>query len=142
MKIKNLPEFWAKWQWIRQITSNPNHPSYPKYGGKGIGCHWGPRQYKEFEHWILTTLGPKPSSQHCLSRKNKSLDYCPSNLEWALPKQRSRSHTHQNIFVKYRNHSKSIAAWAEELDIPYYSLRRRIQRGIPIKDIVKEFRNA
>lgn len=142
MPAKKVPEYWPKWSWMRQICTNPNHPEYYKYGGRGIQCYWGPGSYKEFEQWLLTTLGPRPSFQHVLNRKDKDKDYSPKNLEWALPKKRSRSHTQQNIYAKYRNKNQSIAAWAEELEIPYYSLRRRIAKGIQIKDIVKEFHNA
>ena len=138
----SFPEYWPRYNWMRQVCHNPNHPEYYNYGAKGIECHWGPGKYREFESWLLNTLGPRPSPEHCLNRKDKEKDYCPKNLEWALPKRRSRCNTCQNIFVKYRNRSQTMAAWAEELEIPYHTFRRRIVRGIPVKDIVKEFKNA
>jgi hypothetical protein len=136
------PEHWGRYNWIRSVCENPNHPDYHKYGGRGIGCHWGPGSYHEFAHWIETSLGPRPSLEHCLSRKDKEKDYCPKNLEWALPKQRSRGNTQQNVYVRYQNKSKPMAQWSDDLGIPYHSLRRRIALGMPLKDIVKEFRNA
>jgi hypothetical protein len=137
-----LPEHWGRYNWIQSVCNNPNHPNYARYGGRGIQCHWSRGQYKEFEHWLLSTLGPRPSPQHCLNRKDKDKDYCPKNLEWALPTRRSRCNTMQNKFAKYRNQSKSLAQWAEDLEIPYHSLRRRIAQGMTIKDIVKVYRNA
>lgn len=137
-----VPEYWPRYNWMRSVCHNPNHPDYYNYGGRGIECHWGPGCYREFETWLLKTLGPRPSKHHVLNRKDKDKDYCPNNLEWALPQRRSRSHTQQNKFVKYGRKNQSMSAWAEELGIPYYSFRRRIQRGLAIKDIVKEFKNA
>jgi hypothetical protein len=142
MAYRNIPEYWPRYNWMRSVCYNPNHPNYPKYGGRGIDCHWGRGQYKEFEQWLLTTLGPRPSPQHCLNRKDKDKDYCPKNLEWALPTRRSRCNTQQNVYATYKNKSKPLVQWAEELEIPYHSFRRRIASGIAIKDIVKEFRNA
>lgn len=134
------PLHWGRYSWMRSVCSNPNHPNYDNYGGRGIQCYWGPGSYHEFVEWLDTTLGPRPSLQHCLNRKDKDKDYCPKNLEWALPQRRSRCNTVQNKFVKYRNQNKPLAQWAEDLDIPYHSLRRRIALGMPLKDIVKEFK--
>jgi hypothetical protein len=59
-----------------------------------------------------------------------------------LPQRRSRCNTQQNVYATYKNKKKPLVEWAEELGIPYYSFRRRIALGMPIKDIVKEFKNA
>lgn len=140
--MKKLPPYYQKYRWMVDVTQNPNHPDYALYGAKGIDCHWGVGDYKAFYSWLIGTLGHQPTPNHQLSRKDKFKGWHPGNLEWMLPKQRSRSHTKQNIFVKYKNKSQSMSQWADDLDIPFYTFRRRIAKGIPIKDIVKEFKNV
>jgi len=129
-----------QYRWMRQVTGCPNHPQYHIYGGRGIQCFWPARCYDEFEHWLLTTLGERPTPKHCLARLDKSKDFAPGNLQWMIKKESHRCHTRQNIYATYKRRSQPLAQWSEELGIPYYTLRRRYSQGIPLKEIVKEFK--
>lgn len=136
------PQYYGKYRWMVSVTQCPNHPSYGKYGAQGIQCYWQPYQYKEFEHWLLSTLGHQPTPKHQLCRIDKSGDWVPGNIRWMLPKQRSRTMTKQNVYATYKRKKQVISDWADELGIPFYTLRRRVARGIPIKDIIKEFKHG
>lgn len=133
-------KYYYQWRWMIAVTYNPNHPNYYKYGGAGVQCHWHKGEYRLFERWLLDTLGHRPSQKHLLGRKDKFGDFAPGNLHWELPVERGRNNPKQNVYATYNRKKKSLAEWAEELGIPYYSLRRRIAKGYTIKDIVEEFK--
>jgi len=136
--VKNkLRQFEFQWRWMRQVCINPNHPKYERYGGAGVECYWGSRDYRLFEQFILDKLGPRPAG-HVLGRKDKTGNYEPKNLHWELPKQRSNNNPRQNTYLTYKRRRQTIAQWSEQLGIPYYLIRRRAASGMPLKDIVKE----
>jgi hypothetical protein len=139
MGRKPLPPYYKKYRWMIDVTQNTNHPNYYKYGGKGMTCFWKVGEYHEFYHWLMNNLGNPPTSLHQLCRINKRGNFEPNNLSWMTATERSNSGTKQNVLVQYRKKIQSISNWSKELDIPYYTLRRRISKGIPIKDIIKEF---
>lgn len=134
---QKIRKFEYQWRWIRQICTNPNHPKYPIYGGAGIECYWGKKEYPEFENFILNKLGPRPVGA-VLGRKDKFGDFAPKNLYWESPKQRSNNNPRQNTIVAYQRRRQTISRWSEELRIPYYMIRRRLANGMPLKDIIKE----
>lgn len=136
------PRYYSRFRWMISVTQNPRHPYYFRYGAKGIGCVWHKSQYKEFESWLINNLGHQPSLRHQLCRINKLKDWQPNNMAWMTAKERSRSLTRHNVYASYGRKQKPLSQWAEELDIPFHSLRRRYAKGIPIKDIVKEFKNV
>lgn len=137
-KKHKLRLFEYQWRWMTSVTKNPNHPEYPNNGGQGIDCYWNLGEYQDFERWILERLGPRPPNL-VLGRIDKTRHFEPGNLEWQQPRVRSRT-CRQNVTATYGRKRQSLAAWSEELDIPYWTLRRRYSQGHQIKDIVKEFK--
>jgi hypothetical protein len=57
--------------------TNPKNKSWSDYGGRGIQFH-----FTSFEQW-LAELGPKPTPQHSVDRKDNDGHYEPGNLRWA-----------------------------------------------------------
>lgn len=135
-KMKDSP-FFKRWTWMRHITRNPNHPEYHRYGGRGVELHF--HDLWHLEEYVNTKLGAQPTPDHQLCRINKQGHFAPKNLQWQLPVERSNGGTQQNIKAKYKNRSQTLANWARELDLPYWTLRRRIAEGMTIKEIVKEY---
>ena len=132
--------YYQQWQWLYAVSYSVNHPQYYQVGGLGLACDWRRGEYKEFENWVITTIGHRPSSKYVLNRKDKSIGFTRKNIEWATPKVRANCNTHQNITTKFRNKKQSLADWSIELNIPYWTLRRRIALGKQLKEIVKEFK--
>ena len=135
------PPYYNQYRFMQGSCNNPCYPQYAKYGGQGITCAWGQRQYKEFYSWLVNTLGerPGPSNEWVLGRKDKTGNWEPKNMEWQTIKVRSRTNFRQNIYATYRRKSQSLSKWAEDLDIPYYTFRRRYSEGWTIQEIVKEY---
>lgn len=99
------------------------------------------RNYDDFEDYILTFLGPKPED-HVLGRKDKTEGYFPGNLQWETPQERSNNVPVMNHTYTYKRQTLPIAEWSRRLEIPYYSLRRRLIEGWPMNKIIKHYQKA
>ena len=82
-----LPEYKC-WQQIKQRCLNPDHRQYPNYGGRGIDVHvpW----VDNFEAFFAY-VGPRPSPEHSLDRRENNKGYVPGNLRWATPEEQNRN---------------------------------------------------
>jgi hypothetical protein len=137
--IYNPGPYYGMFKHFIGATYNETNPAYDLVGKLGLESDWRQGDYRKFESWISEKLGPKPAGM-VLNRKDKSIGFVKSNLEYATPKVRANSNTHFNRFEKFRNKNKTLATWAVELNIPYWTLRRRVAAGIPIREIAKEFK--
>lgn len=85
--LSRTPEYKA-WKDMRLRCSNPKHKDYPNYGGRGI---------KVCERWqnsvqaFVADMGPRPSKDHSLDRKENSGNYEPDNCRWATKLEQSRN---------------------------------------------------
>ena len=132
--------YYRSWRWMKTVCSNENHPSYNRYGAVGVSMYWNDKHdYENFLNWVMKKLGPKPEGT-VLGRKDKTGNFEPGNLQWETPAGRSRNCPRQNINATYRRKTQSIAQWAEELAIPYYTVRRKHQQGWTMKEIIKAYK--
>jgi hypothetical protein len=116
------------WLDMRARCEKPTKKHYKNYGGRGISVceRWG-----KFENF-LSDMGMKPSPFHTLDRINSDGNYEPSNCRWATRKEQNRN-TRTNHMITYNGKTKSMAEWAELLQMNYNKLRSRIQRGWDIE---------
>jgi hypothetical protein len=128
---------YRSFRWMRDVCYNQNTPSFKNFGAAGITVHWD--RFKDFKKWLDKHLGPRPAG-HLLGRKDKYGDFAPGNLRWETPTTRSRHNPRQNVLATYRRQHKSLAQWADDLGIPYHSLRRKYAQGFTIKEIIKDYK--
>jgi hypothetical protein len=78
-KPHRAPEY-VCWTGMKQRCLNPNHDSYPRYGGRGISvCERWLDSYETF----LEDMGRKPTPAHSIDRKENDGNYEPGNCRWA-----------------------------------------------------------
>lgn len=95
---KIRPEY-RIWQQMKARCTSPTHPQFKSYGAKGATV---------CEVWLhdpaafMRDMGPRPSDQYSLRRRDETAPYCPSNCYW-------RQHRHGFASIKTR--TPEYAAW-------------------------------
>lgn len=113
------------WNGVLQRCTNPSQIRYRNYGGRGI---------KVCERWLLSfdafcaDMGPRPSPDHSIERKDNSGNYEPGNCVWATPIEQQRNKT-ASRWLEYGGERLTIAEWAERTGISYTALRQRLNAG-------------
>lgn len=85
---------WKIWAGIKQRCLNPKNPSYPRYGGKGITVC--PQWANSFEAFFAD-MGPRPSPQHTIDRRDNARGYEPDNCRWATAIEQQNNTTRNRI---------------------------------------------
>jgi hypothetical protein len=109
------------WSGMRQRCTNPNAPNYNNYGARGITvCE----RWKKFSNF-WQDMGPVPSPQHTLNRKDNNKGYFPENCEWAPP-ERQQNNRRNNVFIEAFGKRQTIAQWARAKGLSRDMIRHRI----------------
>lgn len=66
---------------IKQRCNNPKDKSYKNYGRRGIKCLFD--SFARFRHYVVNTLGDRPTSKHKIDRIDNNKSYKPGNLKWS-----------------------------------------------------------
>jgi len=127
---RKTPEYEA-WQSMMARCYAPTTDSYPYYGGKGI---------RVAEAWLtdfqafLAAVGPRPSPQHRLSRRDPNGHFTPENTYWATQHEIGRKRP-DNTFYTVNGVTKCLVDWAKEYGIPKNTLHYRVvTKGMTMRD--------
>lgn len=120
---RRIPKQYHAWAGMIARCYNPNHKGYKDYGARGIGVV--DRWRNSYENFI-SDMGERPDGL-TLERINNNAWYGPDNCVWAdyFTQARNRRNT---IMLTYNGETKPVATWAEELGIPYHTLKYRVFR--------------
>jgi hypothetical protein len=107
---------------MRQRCGNPNAANYNNYGGRGIRVceRWG----KFVNFW--QDMGPAPSPQHTLDRKDNEGMYCPENCEWASAEDQ-QNNRRDSVFIEAFGQRKTLAQWARATGLTRDMIKHRIK---------------
>lgn len=111
---------YRSWQemWIR--CTDPSAISFQNYGGRGIKVD---SRWEQFENFFAD-MGVRPKGTS-LDRIDNNADYSPENCKWSSKTEQARN-KRNNVLVKYRGREQALAAWCEELNLPYSRTYNRI----------------
>lgn len=122
------------WSGMVSRCHYPSDSNYPRYGAKGITvCARWRHDFAAF----LADVGPRPSVDHSIDRKDGTLGYEPNNCRWATLKEQARNQR-SNHRIEFDGVTASLAEWAERANIPYHRLKMRLRRGWSIERALKE----
>lgn len=109
------------WNMVVQRCTNPNHPQWSDYGGRGITLT--PR-WKKFENF-LADMGEPPDDAASIERINNNKGYSKANCKWATRKEQARNKRNNRKF-HYQGKDRCVAEIAEMTGIPYMRLYQRL----------------
>jgi hypothetical protein len=111
--------------WIGMKTRcfNPKNQDFKNYGGRGIiVCD----EWKDSFETFYTDMGAKPEG-YSIDRIDVDGNYEPSNCRWATRSEQQRNRT-DNHLLTYKEETKTMIEWSDELKIKYSVLKDRITR--------------
>lgn len=112
------------WSNMIQRCTNPKHPSYGRYGGRGVTVCEEWRDCAAFVAWAESN-GYEPGKS--IERIDNDKGYSPDNCRWATRREQQRNR-HNNRMVTFRGETKCLADWAAELGTTSATLDYRIRR--------------
>ena len=130
--MSSSPEY-VIWSGIKQRCYNEKNPDYHHYGERGIiVCD----EWKESFEAFYRDMGPRPSPQHSIDRRENDKGYSKKNCRWATQIEQSNN-TRRNIFYIYNGITRTLKAWCRELNLNYHTVRARLQKGMPFEDAIQ-----
>lgn len=113
------------WSGMVQRCTNPSNPSYSRYGGAGIGIcdEWRDSFLAFFAH-----VGPRPSRQHTLDRKDNLKGYEPGNVRWATALQQAQNQR-TTVFLTVFGQTHCMSEWGRILGLNVAKICWRLQQG-------------
>lgn len=127
------PEY-SLWLQLKRRCSDKHYKGYAAYGGKGIRL--SPLWNNSFEQF-LADIGPKPSPQHVLARKDRNGHFEPGNCQWE---------THHDLVNRPRKvfipvtvgglDFRSISAACRHFGVKKSAVFERVKAGIDLQDAI------
>lgn len=119
------------WVGLVQRATKQTHKDFPRWGGRGITVceRWqGPNGFANF----LADMGPRPSKQHSVERKDNEKGYDPDNCEWATAIEQGNNRR-TNVFLTMDGKKMTIKQWARATGIGITTLDYRLKHGWTVK---------
>jgi len=123
--LSRTPEYQV-WHALKSRCLNANNPSAKHYKERGIKvCQ---RWMNSFEAF-LRDMGPRPSREHSIHRKDNDGDYTPKNCMWATGIIQHNA-TRANLFLTIGGIKKTVAEWCRERSLNRSTVYSRLRRGM------------
>lgn len=111
------------WNNMKDRCYNENCKDYFKYGGRGIKiCDEWIDNFQMFYDWSMNN---GYSDNLSIDRINIDGDYEPINCRWTTNKVQCRNRRN-NLLLEYKEQTKSLAEWCEELNLDYHLVYDRL----------------
>ena len=121
---------YARWYNMIRRCSNPDDPAYVYYGGRGI---------RVCDRWLIFEnfdfdMGPPPSPEHSIERREGNGNYEPNNCHWATPQEQARNRR-SNVLYEHNGQKQFLDDLAQEHGVLTNTVIDRIKRkGMSVSD--------
>jgi hypothetical protein len=113
-----------RWQNMIARCHNPDHPSYERYGARGISvCDRWLNSFSNFN----ADMGPCPQGAS-IDRIDNNAGYSHENCRWSNRVQQAQN-TRLNNNLTFQGETHCLSEWARLIGVPYSRLRKRIESG-------------
>jgi hypothetical protein len=121
------------WAAMLRRCRNPNTKDYPNYGGRGIRvCE----RWSKFANFYAD-LGPRPSRNHSIERRENDGNYEPGNCYWATRAEQANN-KRNNRLITAHGKTQTLAQWASELRMTPYAITFRLRSGWNVERALSE----
>jgi hypothetical protein len=115
-------EEYSIWKGMSRRCRDPKLKCADRYLGRGIRvCDRWKKSFKDF----IDDMGPRPSPEHSVERRDNDGGYCPDNCYWATPTEQQRN-KRNSALLTHGGETMCIAAWADKTGIPAGTISTRI----------------
>lgn len=114
---------YSVWQQIHQRCYNPAK-RHARYCGRGIRVS---EQWQSFEAFY-DDMGPRPSSEHSIERRDNDGNYEKSNCYWATSKEQARNRRTSRLLT-FKGETRCLTEWAEVVGLRPITLTSRLRLG-------------
>lgn len=122
---------YMRWGQMVQRCTNPNHPRYADYGGRGITVCERWLDFKNF----LADMGEPPEGK-VLDRLDNDKGYTKDNCAWvSLAASALNRRSVQKIEFDGKSLTKS--EWAKATGLNLSTIYRRLERNLPLAEVFK-----
>lgn len=113
------------WKGMIYRCENPKAKRWERYGGRGISvCERWRNSFPNF----LADMGPRPSPEHSIERKDSNGNYEPDNCIWATATEQSKN-TSRNLMFTHEGKTLCLSDWARHFKIRIDTLWYRLKAG-------------
>lgn len=119
----NKPGIYKIWGNIKQRCTNPEHPRYADYGGRGITMCERWLSFEAFFADVGERLGDLT-----LDRIDNNKGYEPNNVRWVSRADNNRN-SRRCVMVEINGVEKPINVWCREFGVPYATFKQRRRNG-------------
>lgn len=127
------------WDAMIQRCTNPNHPSFGYYGGRGVSVYGEWREsFEAFREWSMANgYSEKAGKWECtLDRQETNGDYAPDNCRWITQKEQMNN-TRRCINVTVDGTTKNLTQWAEAIGVHRQTLYKVNRQGADVGAYIK-----
>lgn len=122
--LRRTPEY-RTWADMRARCSNPRHPNFRHWGGRGITVCEAWEDFRAF--YADMGVRPASSSRMTLERVDNEKGYSPDNCVWATSATQ-RKNTRKTRRVTIGERTLCLKDWCREIGIAYTTVQQRIYR--------------
>jgi hypothetical protein len=122
---------YGSWCNLIQRCTNPRHPKYNDYGGRGITVC---KRWSKFENF-LADMGEKPAPRMSVERKNNNRGYTPSNCVWATNNVQA-SNRRSTRLITHAGETLTATQWSYRLGGTKHLVKGRLKLGWNVSDAV------
>lgn len=123
------PSLRDTWRHVVDRCTNEACPEWEHYGGRGVRvCDAWRDSYEGFLSGVLGEIGPKPSAQHTLDRRDNAGHYEPGNVRWATRSEQNRNRRNNRLVTAW-GETLTLAGWAERHGVDAGTIWARLRAG-------------
>lgn len=92
-----------------------------------------PDEWRDNFMIFLADMGPRPSPEHSIDRKENDKGYYKENCRWATWEEQNNNKG-DNRWYEFDGERKTLAQWCRELEISYTKMRYYLNKGMSFHD--------